>query len=86
MLRTKRRGARARAAVPTQAASAFAEVKLVSARVERMAPAPVRPASLRVQLPNGVALELSCAGADAKLIVSVIDALVGRVCSDSTPR
>ena len=41
--------------------------------------------SLRARLPNGIALELSCGGTDSALLKTMIDALTGWPCSNSTP-
>ena len=59
--------------------SAFAEVKLpLTQEVAGHLPIAAMAPRLRARLPNGVALELCCEGADAKLIRSVIEALMGR--------
>ena len=59
--------------------SAFAEVKLPLTQEEAgHLPIAAMAPRLRARLPNGVALELCYEGADAKLIRSVIEALMGR--------
>ena len=59
--------------------SAFAEVKLpLVQEVSGHLPIASMAPRLRARLPNGVALELRCEAADAKLIRSVIEALMGR--------
>lgn len=58
--------------------SAFAEVKLpVMHEVARPLPTASTAPRLRARLPNGVALELCCEGADTSVIRTVIDALMG---------
>ena len=39
---------------------------------------PPLPSPLKAQLPNGVSLELECAGQDAALVKAIIDALGAR--------
>lgn len=59
--------------------SAFAEVKLPLTQEEagHLPIAEMAP-RLRARLPNGVALELCCEGAELSVIRTVIDALMGR--------
>lgn len=54
--------------------SAFAAVKLSALCAPPGASAP----RLRAQLPNGLRLELTCGGAEAGLLATVIEALAGR--------
>lgn len=77
MLRGKP-GTRRRPGAPRRmtqlAPSAFAAVRLVTPSVAVSGSAP----RLQARLPNGVALELSCGGADAALLMAMIRALAGR--------
>lgn len=84
MLKVGASGKRLARERPTKS-SAFSAVKLLPATPPIAAFGSSAP-MLRAQLPNGIALELSCDGADGALLRTVIDALARWPCSASTRR